>query len=144
MRLIGFVVLVALSVLAPPGAEAQRPENIPRIGYLIVSPLADPPSAERQAFLDGLRDLGYVEGRSIIIEYRSAAWNRELLPDLAAELVARKVDVIVAVPGTIEAARDATKTIPIVFASGNDPLERGLVASLARPGGNITGTAHST
>ena len=144
MRLIGFVVMFTLSFPAPLGAEAQRPDNVPRIGYLIVSPLADPPSAERQAFLDGLRDFGYVVGRSIIIEYRSAAWNRELLPDLAAELVDRKVDVIVAVPGAIEAARDATKTIPVVFASGNDPLERGLVASLARPGGNITGTAHST
>jgi len=70
--------------------------------------------------------------------------RRELLPDLAEELVGLKVDVIVAVPGAIEAARDATKTIPIVLTSGNDPVERGLVASLARPGGNITGTAEST
>src|SRR2546426_184239 len=77
--------LVLVIVCTPTGAEAQRPDNIPRIGYLILSPLADPPSAERQAFLDGLRDLGYVVGRNIIIEYRSAAWNRELLPDLAAE-----------------------------------------------------------
>jgi len=136
--------LVLVIVCTPTGAEAQRPDNIPRIGYLILSPLADPPSAERQAFLDGLRDLGYVVGRNIIIEYRSAAWNRELLPDLAAELVDRKVALIVAVPGAIEAARDATKTIPIVITSGSDPLERGLVASLARPGGNITGTANSS
>src|SRR5256712_3305051 len=136
--------LVLVIVCTPTGAEAQRPDNIPRIGYLILSPLADPPSAERQAFLDGLRDLGYVVGRNIIIEYRSAAWNRELLPDLAAELIDRKVALIVAVPGAIEAARDATKTIPIVITSGSDPLERGLVASLARPGGNITGTANSS
>jgi ABC-type uncharacterized transport system substrate-binding protein len=129
---------------APLVGTAQPPGDVPRIGYLILSPLADPPSAERQAFLDGLRDLGYVLGRNISIEYRSAAWNRELLPDLAEELVDRKVDVIVAVPGAIEAARDATKTIPIVITSANDPLELGLVRSLARPGGNITGTAEST
>src|SRR5207244_497828 len=106
--------LVLVIVCTPTGAEAQRPDNIPRIGYLILSPLADPPSAERQAFLDGLRDLGYVVGRNIIIEYRSAAWNRELLPDLAAELVELKVDVLVAVPGAVDAAKEATTTIPIV------------------------------
>src|SRR5439155_27032393 len=130
--------------LAPIAAEAQGPARIPRIGYLVLSPLVDPPSAERQAFLDGLRDLGYVVGRTLIIEYRSAAWSRELLPDLAAELVELKVDVIVAVPGAIDAARDATKTIPIVVPAANDPIESGLVASLARPEGNITGTAVST
>src|SRR5262249_60621746 len=90
-------------------------------------------------FLDGLRDLGYVIRRNPLIEYRSAEWNRELLPDLAAELVDRKVDVIVAAPGAIEAARQATRTIPIVFTGGTDPVVSGLVASLARPGGNITG-----
>src|SRR5213593_4828073 len=125
---------------APPGAEAQRPDRVARIGYLVISPLADPPSAERAAFLDGLRELGYVVGQNVVIEYRSAAWNRELLPDLAAELVNLKVDVIVAVPGAIDAARDATKTIPIVVPSITDPVEDRLVASLARPGGNITGT----
>jgi len=71
---------------ALPGAEAQRPDKVPRIGYLVLSPLADPPSAERAAFLDGLRELGYVVGHNVSIEYRSAAWNRELLPELAAEL----------------------------------------------------------
>jgi putative ABC transport system substrate-binding protein len=84
-----------------------------------------------------------VVGRTIIVEYRSAAWNRDLLPDLAAELVDRKVDVIVAAPGTIEAARQATRTIPIVFSGGADPVAAGLVASLARPGGNITGWTFS-
>jgi len=128
---------------ALPGAEAQRPDKVPRIGYLVLSPLADPPSAERAAFLDGLRELGYVVGHNVSIEYRSAAWNRELLPELAAELVNLKVDVIVAVPGSVDAAREATKTIPIIIPALNDPVEEGLVKSLARPGGNITGTGWS-
>ena len=135
------VVLITIGVLAgPPGPHAQRPGGVPRIGYLVLPPLVDPPSLERKAFLDGLRELGYVVGQNIVIEYRSAAWNREVLPDLAAELVKLKVDVIVAIPGAVEAARDATKTIPIVVPSITDPVEDRLVASLARPGGNITGT----
>jgi len=127
------------ALIAPLASDAQQPESMPRVGYLVVSPLVDPPTAERQAFLDGLRELGYVVGRNIAIEYRSAAWNRELLPDLAAELVDRKVDVIVAAPGTVEAVRQATRTIPIVFTGGSDPVVAGLVPSLARPRGNITG-----
>jgi putative ABC transport system substrate-binding protein len=140
----GALILLALGILALPiTVDAQRPGKVARIGYLVVSPLVDPPTAERQAFLDGLRELGYVEGQNIVIEYRSAKWNRELLPDLAEELVNLKVDVIVAVPGTIEAARQATKTIPIVIPTITDPTETKLVASLARPGGNITGTGWS-
>ena len=82
--------MLALGVLAAPLAtDAQRPAKVPRIGYLVLSPLSDPPSAERQAFLDGLRELGYVEGRNVVIDYRSANWNRELLPDLAEELLSR-------------------------------------------------------
>ena len=120
LRRLGKILALVLGLAAAPlVGEAQQPGKVPRIGYLILSPLADPPSAERQAFLDGLRDRGYVVGRNISIEYRSANWNRELLPDLAEELVGLKVDVIVAVPGAIEAARDATKTIPIVLTSGN-------------------------
>src|SRR5437016_14006618 len=99
-------VLAIVGVLA--GAEAQRPDKIPRIGYLVISPLADPPSAERAAFLDGLKDLGYVAGRNIVIEYRSAAWNRELLPELANEVVNIKVDVLVAVQGAADAAVGGT------------------------------------
>lgn len=138
------VVLVAALLIAPPAAEAQRLTKMPRIGYLIASPLADPPSAERAAFLAGLRELGYVPGQNIAIEYRAANWNRELLPDLAAELVELKVDLIVAVPGAMDAARQATKTIPIVGASlGADPVESGVIASYARPGGNVTGLAWS-
>ena len=139
--------LLALALVivgTPPGAEAQRPDKVPRIGYLVLSPLVDPPSAERAAFLEGLRELGYVGGQNIVIEYRSAAWNRELLPDLAAELVELKVDVLVTVPGAVEAARDSTKAIPIVVLSMVDPVESGFVASLARPGGNLTGPGWST
>ena len=144
-RIGGLVVVLALNlVLLPVVAAGQQPGRVPRIGYLVLSPLVDPPSAERAAFLDGLKELGYVAGQNIIIEYRSAAWSRELLPDLAAELVELRVDVIVAVPGTADAARQTTKTIPIVVPAANDPVESGLVASLARPGGNITGTAVST
>ena len=138
--------LLALALVllgALPAAEAQRPAKVPRIGYLVISPLADPPSEERAAFLDGLRELGYVVGQNVVIEYRSAAWNRELLPDLAVELVNLKVDVIVAVPGAIEAAKEATKTIPIIVPALADPVEEGLVKSLARPGANITGTGWS-
>jgi putative tryptophan/tyrosine transport system substrate-binding protein len=135
------LVLVASLLCAPLAVKAQPPAKVPRIGYLIVSPLADPPSAEREAFRQGLRELGYIEGQSINIVYRSANWNRELLPDLAEQLVSLKVDVIVVVPGAIDAARQATQTIPIVVAGVADPVEAGLVTSLARPGGNITGTA---
>jgi putative ABC transport system substrate-binding protein len=128
---------------APAGADAQRPSKMPRIGYLVLSPLVDPPSEHRKAFLEGLRELGYVDRKNILIEYRSAKWNRELLPDLAEELVDLKVDVIVAVPGAIAAAQHATKAIPIVVPAFTDPVETGLVASLARPGGNLTGTGWS-
>ena len=145
MRLIGLAVVLAVGLsLAPLAADGQRAAKVPRIGYLIVSPLADPPSIERVAFLEGLRELGYVPGRNVTIEYRAANWNRELLPDLAAELVELKVDVIVGVMGAVEAAQRATTTIPIVVPSlGPNPVESGLIASFARPGGNVTGLAWS-
>ena len=124
----------------PLAVEAQQAGRVARIGYLLLPPLAEKPSVERQAFLQGLRELGYEERRHFVIEYRSAAWNRELLPHLAEELVERKVDVIVtAGPLPTIAARDATKTIPIVMVAGIAPVESGLVASLARPGINVTG-----
>ena len=139
MRLIG-VVLTLSFLLAPLTMEAQQAPKVARIGYLLLPPLAENPSAERQAFLQGLRELGYDEGRTVIIEYRSAAWNREMLPDLATELVARKVDVILAAgPQATQAAREATKTIPIVMVVEVDPVESGLVTSLSRPGANVTG-----
>jgi putative ABC transport system substrate-binding protein len=141
-RGLGLLVLALVALAAPLAADSQRPAKMPRVGYLVVTPLADPPSAERQAFLQRLRELGYEEGQNITIVYRAANWNRELLPDLAEQLVDLKVDVIVAVPGTVDAARQATKTIPIVAPSfGSDPVQTGVVASFARPGGNITGLA---
>ena len=134
-----FMTMVGGSILAAPGAQAQQAGKVHRIGCLLLPPLAEKPSVERQALLQGLRDIGYDEGRNIIIEYQSAAWNRELLPDLAAELVTRKVDIILAAgPQATQAAREATKTIPIVMIVEVDPIASGLVASL-RPTANVTG-----
>jgi putative tryptophan/tyrosine transport system substrate-binding protein len=123
---------------APPAAEGQQAAKIPRIGFLSLN-LAPNPHL-REAFRQGLRDLGYVEGSNVVIEYRDAGGKPERLPALAAELVALKVDVIVA-GGTPQAlaAKQATRTLPIVFAGVGDPIADGLVTSLARPGGNVTG-----
>ena len=140
LSLLASLIVLLVVLTAPLAAEAQPAVKVARIGYLLLPPLAEKPSGERQAFMQGLRELGYVEGRNLVIEYRSAAWNREMLPDLAAELVERKVDVILAAgPQPALAAREATKTIPIVMVAGIDPVESGLVASLARPGANVTG-----
>jgi putative ABC transport system substrate-binding protein len=119
-------------------AAAQQPKKVPRIGYLQIGSQLGPTG---EAFLQGLRDLGYVEGKSIIIEYRGDPQRREdRLPEFAADLVRLKVDVIVALsPPAAHAAMNATKTIPIVMRSTSDPIQAGFVASLARPGGNITG-----
>ena len=125
---------------APLTAEGQQPGRIARIGYLAANlAVADPRT--REAFLQGLRDLGYVEGRNLLIEYRDAAGKTERFPALAAELVALKVDVIVAAGGTLAAlaAKQATTTLPIVFAAVGNPVAEGLVTSLARPSGNVTG-----
>lgn len=122
----------------PAWAQSALPRA--RIGYLVTSPIVDPPSIERRAFLDGLAQLGYVEGKNLTIEYRSAENAIEFLPDVARDLVNAKVDVIVAV-GTSAAlaARGVTQTLPIVMAASTDPIGSGLVESLARPGGNVTG-----
>ena len=110
---------------------------MPRIGYLT---LRAGPEAEDEAFKQGLRDLGWIEGQTITIEYRWAAGQVDRLPTLAAELVRLPVDCIVArSTPSIQAAKDATQSIPIVMTSVADPVGTGLVASLARPGGNITG-----
>jgi putative tryptophan/tyrosine transport system substrate-binding protein len=138
MRIVLAVVVAVGLTLAP--AEAQQAGKVARIGWLALNLAAAPHMPE--AFRQGLRDLGYVEGRNFVIEYRGAEGKPERLPALAAELVALKVDVIVAGGGTpgVLAAKQATKTIPIVFASGaSDPVSSGLVTSLARPGGNVTG-----
>jgi putative tryptophan/tyrosine transport system substrate-binding protein len=120
-------------------AQAQQPTKIPRIGYL--SPNSSPTNPARiEAFRRGLRELGHVEGKNIFIEYRYAEDKLDRLPSLAAELVRLKVDVIVtSSPSPTRAAKEATVTIPIVFAQDGDPVASGFVASLGRPGGNITG-----
>ena len=136
-----FIEVIAGGLLAAPlAAEAQQAAKVPRIGYLGNYPPGAFPQ-NHEAFLQGLRDLGYVEGRNVVIEYRDAEGKVERLPILAAELVALKVDVIVTGGGTPTAlaAKQATKTIPIVFAAAIDPVADGLVTSLAQPGGNVTG-----
>jgi putative ABC transport system substrate-binding protein len=129
---------LAGAVAAPPASEAQEPAKVGRIGWLAVH-LA-PNRHLSEAFSQGLRDLGYVEGRNVVIEYRDAEGKFERFPALAAELVALKVDVIVAptTPAAL-AAKQVTRTIPVVFAYVADPVASGLVTSLARPGGNVTG-----
>src|SRR5437868_3338011 len=132
--------LLALGA-APLAADAQQAAKVARIGYLSPNLAASPHL--RAAFLQGLRDFGYVEGRNVVIEYRDAEGKFERLPALAAELVALKVDVIVA-SGTLTAlaAKHATSSIPIVFPTVGDPVTDGLVISLARPGGNVTGLSN--
>jgi putative ABC transport system substrate-binding protein len=125
----------------PIPAQAQQSTKIPRIGFLnATSPSTV--AARLEAFRQGLRELGYVEGKNIVIEYRWAEGKIERLPDLATELVRLKVAVIVTASSTVtRAAKEATSTIPIVMSNDNDPVGNGFVASLARPGGNITGLA---
>jgi len=132
------VALCALLLVLCSAAEAQQPKKIPRIGFLAATPSGS--SDRTDTFRQGLHALGYVEGKNIIIEYRRAEGKFERLPDLAAELVHLKVEVIVAAgAASTRCAKEATSTIPIVMASDNDPVGSGFVASLARPGSNITG-----
>ena len=119
--------------------HAQQPKKIPRIGYLTASSYATALS-NTQAFSDGLRQMGYIEGKNIIVEWRFAEAQDQRLAKLAAELVALNVDVIVtASTPAIRVVQKATHTIPIIMANVGDPVAQGFVASLARPGGNITG-----
>jgi putative tryptophan/tyrosine transport system substrate-binding protein len=135
-----FLAMVPGSLLvAPLSAEAQ-PTKVPRVGVL--SPGSPPPGDafhQRDRFEAGLRELGWIPGSNIVVDYRYAEGKLERLPGLAAELVRIPVDVIVARGLTIAAARQATAKIPIVMAADPDPVRSGFVASLARPGGNITG-----
>lgn len=126
-----------LLLAAPFVAEAQPTGKVPRIGFL-----ANVRSPATEAFQKGLRELGYVEGQNIIVEWRLAEGRFERLPELAAELVRLSVDVIIApAPPYVQAARQATTRIPIIFALVPDPVGQGFVESLAKPGGNITGLA---
>jgi putative ABC transport system substrate-binding protein len=137
-KVFGFALCAVLSALCL-SAEAQQPAKTPRIGILM-SGSPEPRRAVLEAFREGLRDLGYVEGKNIAIEYRYSEGRDERLPELAAELVRLKVDIIVTsgIPPPL-AAKKATKTIPIVMGVVGDAIGTGLVDSLARPGGNVTG-----
>jgi len=146
------VALGALLLALGVPVMAQQPKEVPRIGYLAAGfppspPLTLPSGANIVAFRQGLRELGYVEGKNIIIEYRYAEQKFERFPELAAELVRSKVDVIRpgGGPASLKAAVNATKTIPIIMVtSSGDPVKEGLIASLAHPGGNITGLTQTS
>ena len=133
------ILSLAFSVVAaPPAANAQQAGKVPRLG--ILSPGSPGPSPLLEAFRQGLRELGYVEARNIVIEWRFAEGRSDRLPDMAAELVRLKVDVIFAMNTPAgQAAKNATGMIPIVMTRVSDPVRIGLVASLAQPGGNVTG-----
>jgi putative ABC transport system substrate-binding protein len=141
-KCVGLALVIALTfALGGAVAQAQQPTKIPRIAYLGgASPSAI--AYRTEAFRQRLRELGYVEGKNIVIEFRYAEEKLDRLPALAAELVRQKVDVIVTAGGTsTRVAKEATSTIPIVMVQDNDPVGNGFVASLARPGGSITGLA---
>lgn len=135
MRKMSVFVLISFIVAAAQPADAQKPAKIARIGYLALTSGA---TIQYEAFRQGLQGLGYGEGKNINIEYRSAE-DRSKLTELANELVQLKVDVIVAQGGALLPAKTATRLIPIVFGLSGDPVEAGYVATVARPGGNMTG-----
>ena len=146
LRTIGLIVILTLGLLgAPLPIEAQQAVKVYRIGYLAPRSLSSRTEAvRRKGFREGLRELGYVEGRNLVIEERSAEGKRERLPELAAELVRLNLDVIFAhSTPAVRALKKVTTTVPLVTVSG-DPVRVGFVASLARPGGNITGLANLT
>jgi putative ABC transport system substrate-binding protein len=138
---IGCIVMLTLSLLvAPLAAEAQSPTHVPRIGWLASGSPPSETNRQQSPFLQGLRELGWVEGENLVMEYRWAEGRQERLPELAAELVELRVDVIVAGDSrVIAAAKRAISTIPIVMTISADPVGMGVIESLARPGGNITG-----
>src|SRR2546426_595680 len=140
-----FFALTALHFALCLSAEAQQPTKIPRIGY--VSGGGDPKTLTGgiETFRQVLRELGYIEGKNIVVEYRYAEGGVDMFPALVAELVRLKVDVLVSpVTTAIRAAKESTKTIPIVMVIPSDPVATGLIDSLARPGGNITGVTRLT
>jgi len=147
MRLIGLAVILTLGLTfaplgAAPGAQEYKAGQVPRVGVLSPGSPPPPTSPDTDAFLEGLRALGYVEGQNVVIERRWAQGRIDRLPELATDLVRVKVDVIVTGGvAAVRAAQRATGNIPIVMSATTDPLGAGLIASLARPGGNVTGSA---
>ena len=139
LKWLGLLVIVFVLVVAGTVAQGQQTKRIPRVGLLLTDE-SSPPSPNVETFRQGLRDLGYIEGKNIILEYRYAEGKIDRLPQLAEELVRLPVDVIVtALSPAIHAAKRATDTIPIVFAVSGNPMATRYVATLARPGGNATG-----
>jgi putative ABC transport system substrate-binding protein len=140
-----FITMVGWSIFAAPlAAETQPPRKVPRIGFLGAVTPEDFPHLEN-AFREGLREAGYVEGQNVVIEYRWAEGKAERLPEFATELVRLKVDAIFCITSAAaRAAKNATTTIPVVFVGVSDPVKYGLVASLAQPRGNMTGLGHFT
>ena len=144
IKQIPICLLLTVLLITAFSTEAQQPKKVPRLGYLSsVDPATE--SARSEAIRLALRERGYIEGQNIAIEYRYAEGKRDRLPELAAELVRLKVDIIVVAggDGPIRAAKNATKTIPIVMGgTGPDPVKAGFIDSLARPGGNVTGVTN--
>jgi putative tryptophan/tyrosine transport system substrate-binding protein len=140
-----FIAVAILFLVIVHRVEAQQPKKIPRVGYVSGSGDASNPGPLVEAFRQGLRDLGYIEGKNILVEYRYAEGKLDPIPSIVAELVQLNVDVIVAAAlPAIRAAKQTTKTIPIVMVTTQDPVAAGIVDSLARPGGNITGLTRLT
>jgi putative ABC transport system substrate-binding protein len=141
MRRRDFVALAGAALGAPGWAFAQ-PARVPRIGYLLLVPLTDPPSRERQAFLEGLREFGYLPGKTLEIVYSSAEGELDFIADACQDLLTRKVELIVASgPSAALAAKKATRSVPIVIQAIGDPIGIGAVRSLARPEANVTGVS---
>jgi putative tryptophan/tyrosine transport system substrate-binding protein len=140
MRKAGVLSILFVVVLLAVIAEAQQPKKVHRIGFVSVGGDPSTPGPFVDAFRQGLRDLGYIEGRNILIEYRYAEGKLDQVPGFVTELVQLKVDVFFSANSSaIRAAKQATKTIPIIMVTTADPVAAGFVESLARPGGNITG-----
>ena len=139
LKWVGIVAIGFAFTMCGAVAQAQQPKKVPRVGYL-TGPSLSYQLRRTEAFRQALHDLGYVEGKSIVIEWRGVDGKLDRLPALAAELVRLKVDIIITAgsPAT-RAAKEVTTTIPIVMTQASDPVASGFVASLARPGGNITG-----
>jgi len=143
-EVIGFALCTLLLALSFP-ADAQQPKKIPRIGYVSGTGDSQTPGYQVEAFRKGLRELGYIEGKNILVDYRYIEGRTDLVPSLVAEFLKLNVDILILTnPPAIRLAKQATKTIPIVMVTTEDPVTAGVVDSLARPGGNITGVSRLT